>query len=160
MPAGRSLSHELSERVRSAADRPQLKTPPRGERPFGQRRQRASVSRLRAGRLQVRTRPRLPSGGHAAGPDGTVRRPRHPRARGRAVRKRGGPCVLPSSFGSKPPPPCQLEECQKEPSLLALFSPYTISTSRTRWQRPGRRRCTGWQGPSWLRGASSFRAAG
>ena len=44
--------------------------------------------------------------------------------------------------------------------LLSEVLLQAISTSRTRWQRPGRRRCTGWQGPSWLRGASSFRAAG
>ena len=44
--------------------------------------------------------------------------------------------------------------------LLSEVLLQAISTSRTRWQRPGRRRCTAWQDPSWLRGASSFRAAG
>ena len=51
------------------------------------------------------------------------------------------------------------EDLASSPLLFEVLL-QAISTSRTRWQRPGRRRCTGWQGPSWLRGASSFRAAG
>ncbi len=38
-----------------------------------------------------------------------------------------------------------------------LIQPF--STSRTRWQRPCRRRCTAWPGRAWHRGASASRAA-
>ena len=35
-----------------------------------------------------------------------------------------------------------------------------FSTSRTRWQRPFRRRCTAWPGPAWPRHGGTARAAG
>ena len=117
--------NELSERVRSAVNRPKPAPPAGGERAFGQGCQRAPVSGLRPGRLQVRTRPRISTGRYTAGSDGALRYLRYPRARrtdkrvcqkgtvpfwrqpraraGKA-RKRGGPCVLPSSFEDKPSP--------------------------------------------------------
>ena len=60
-----------------------------------------------------------------------------------------------------------LLEQQKNPRLpgsrgflMRFYAPKGFSTSRRWWQRPCRRRCTGWPGRAWPRDASASRAAG
>ena len=43
---------------------------------------------------------------------------------------------------------------------MRFYAPKGFSTSRRWWQRPCRRRCTGWPGRAWPRAASASRAAG
>ena len=49
-----------------------------------------------------------------------------------------------------------------QPGIFAMrfYAPRGFSTSRRWWQRPCRRRCTGWPGRAWPRAASASRAAG
>ena len=51
------------------------------------------------------------------------------------------------------------KSCADFPAVLFAVR-FVLSTSRTRWQRPCRRRCRGWQDPSWRRRAWPSRAKG